>query len=205
MGVYKDKARDTWYFRIRKRDIYGNVKEITRRGFNGKGEAKDAEARELLKPLEEKFDMSLNELWDKYIAYKTSRVKEATIITIKDRYNRHIKTEIGNLKIKSISVNKYMDFQNMLLKKDLSINYINNIHGDISSALKFGQKFINIDKNVANLVGPLADNSTKKEKTVWSVNDFKKFMDYSLKTLYNMHEYTLIKSIVMILSEYVLG
>ncbi len=65
MSLYYDKKRKTWYFRIRKKDIYGNVKEITRRGFSKQGEAKDAEARELLKPLEEKFDMTFSELWDK--------------------------------------------------------------------------------------------------------------------------------------------
>jgi integrase len=204
MSVYQDKKRNTWYFRIRKKNIHGELKEITRRGFKTRREALSEEARELLKPLENKSEMSLNELWGKYIEYKKGKVREATIYTMQNRYKTHIKDILGNKKVNSISLNEYMDFQKHLIKKGLKIGYVNNIHTEISTCLKFGQKFFEVHRNIANLVGQIADNEVKESKNIWTPKDYEKFMRYCIENL-NPNDYLLRKVIVMIMSEYILG
>jgi integrase len=202
MSVYQDKKRGTWYFQIRKKNVFGDTKQITRRGFKTKSEAKSEEARELLKPLENKSEMSLNELWGRYIEYKKGKVREATIYTMENRYKTHIKDILGNKKVNSISLNEYMDFQKYLLKEGLKVGYVNNIHTEISTCLKFGQKFFDVHRNIANLVGQVADNEIKQNKNMWTPKDYEKFIKFCMT---GSNDYMQKKAIVMIMSEYILG
>ena len=41
--IYKDKKRNTWYFRVYVEDKYGNKKQKERSGFKTKNDAKNAE------------------------------------------------------------------------------------------------------------------------------------------------------------------
>ena len=75
MAIYKDKKRNTWFFRVYVNDNKGNRKQKERSGFKTKSEAKIAEINFLNNYNLNANDMTFQELYDIYIQHKEQNLK----------------------------------------------------------------------------------------------------------------------------------
>ncbi len=156
-GVYLDKD-GTYYIQPRVKDIYGNVKRPTIRGFKTQKEAFEAKEEKM-----RKLEISSN----KYITYKDAflenlkykldkgKIGESTYNTVLRRNELHILPKIGNINIFDITVQLYRDLQLELKNEGLNIRTINGLHSDVVSTLKYSTLFHNLEYNVAIMVGPV--------------------------------------------------
>ena len=156
-GVYLDKD-GTYYIQPRIKDIYGNIKRPTIRGFKTQKAAFEAKEEKM-----RKLEISSN----KFITYKNAflenlkykldkgKIGESTYNTVLRRNELHILPKIGNTNIFDITVQVYRDLQLELKKEGLNIRTINGLHSDVVSTLKYSTLFHNLEYNVAIMVGPV--------------------------------------------------
>ena len=67
--IYKDKKRNTWYFRVYVEDKYGNKKQKERSGFKTKNDAKNAEIQFVKDANSNSNELLFQELYDIYIGW----------------------------------------------------------------------------------------------------------------------------------------
>ena len=174
-GVYLDKD-GTYYIQPRVKDIYGNVKRPTIRGFKTQKEAFEAKEEKM-----RKLEISSN----KYITYKDAflenlkykldkgKIGESTYNTVLRRNELHVLPKIGNINIFDITVQVYRDLQLELKNEGLNIRTINGLHSDVLSTLKYSTLFHNLEYNVAMMVGPLYTDRDNINGFI-SIEDMKK-------------------------------
>ena len=83
------KSGIKYAFTLRYKDIYGNSKQYTSKGYDTKKEAELEEAKYRIKINEKKINVSnltFNQIFLEYIEYKTTQIKLQTINKIKDLY-----------------------------------------------------------------------------------------------------------------------
>ena len=91
MALYKDKLRNTWYFRVYIEDNTGNKKQKCRSGFKTKGEAKIAEQIFLNSYQENNSsDISFQELYDVFIKHKKQTLKPKSYVSYENMFSNHI-------------------------------------------------------------------------------------------------------------------
>lgn len=184
MSIYKDKTRNTWYFQIRKKDIYGEWKRITKRGFKTQSEAKLEQSREMLKEVKIDTSLTFYELYNKYISFNSNRLKERNLNIIENRVNNHIMPYFKNKKINQITTNDIIKWQELLNK--YSLGYRQSLHITFSAIINFGMKHYNINKNPLSLVGNFKDNGElKKEMNFFTKEEFDNFIKEEDNIVYN--------------------
>lgn len=174
-GVYLDKD-GTYYIQPRVKDIYGNVKRPTIRGFKTQKEAFEAK-EEKMKKLEVSNDkrITYKDVFLENLKFKLNKGKigESTYNTVLRRNELHILPKIGNINIFDITVQVYRDLQLELKKEGLNIRTINGLHSDTVSTLKYGTLFYKLEYNVAMMVGPVYTDRDNINGFI-SIEDMKK-------------------------------
>jgi hypothetical protein len=102
MPVYKDNKRNTWYCKIRYTDWQGNRRETTKRGFATKREAKEFE-EEYRRKMSGTSDMTLESLYQLYIADKRQTVKESSVDTISSTLQTHVLPHLGKMNLNDLT------------------------------------------------------------------------------------------------------
>lgn len=185
MSIYKDKKRNTWYFRIRKKDIHGNIKEITRRGFKTQSEAKLEQSREMLKETNPDDSLTFFELYNNYINFNKTRLKERNINIIENRVNNHVMPYFKNKKVNYITTNDIIKWQELLSKK-YTLGYKQSLHMTFSAIINYGIKYHNLKNNPLALVGNFkSTGELKKEMMFFTKEEFDDFIQYENNIVYN--------------------
>lgn len=175
MPVYKDKKRNTWYFRTKYKDVYGNYKECKRRGFATKKEAKEAENLFVTSQKETNLQMTLDELYNEYILYSKDRLKQSTINLTEFIYNKYIKPAFGNKKIKDITTKDILRLQNDIKNSNHKVTYINGITSELAKIFSYADKFYDTNYNPVKKVGKIKKQDTDIETfNVWNLDEFNK-------------------------------
>jgi integrase len=192
MSVYQDKKRNTWYFRIRKKNIHGDTKEITRRGFATKSEAKSEEAKELLREVEPTRFIKLDLLYKSYYNYSKSRLKERTLNIINNRVNTHILPHFKDKLIDKITTNDILKWQELLNSKNYSYEYKSVLYTTFSTIINHAIKYHSLQKNVLKIVGNFKNHSDiKKEMQFFTKEEFDEFIQYENDIVYKTFFITL--------------
>lgn len=178
MPVMKDPKTNTWYIRTYIKDENGKSKQITRRNKEWTGRAGHDLALQKERRLrngtddelvlkkenkEEELEQSILTYEDVFLENLTYKLKKhrisiSTYKTILRRNQLHILPEIGNIDIHELTIQKYVKLQNKLRKNGNSLRYINSMHCDVFSTLKYAMIFHKLDCNVAQMVGPLFED-----------------------------------------------
>jgi hypothetical protein len=182
MPAYKDKQRKTWYYQINYTDINGKHRALKKRGFKTKGAAQDAE---YLKRLE--MDRSpgtsittFKELYHRYFEFSKSRIKYSSYYSKKNLGDIHILPFFeGYNDTNSITTKVIIQWQNDMLKKNLSHAYLSKIYSNLSSIIKHGVKYYGVKENPCPLVGDFKrPDEIKEELNYWTYPEFKQFISY---------------------------
>lgn len=102
MPVYKMKDREGWEVRVYDRDLKGKKKEVRKRCFTSKKEAKQWEA-EYVAIRRGSMDMSFKDFVEKiYIPEIGPRIRISTMQTKTNIINKHILPYFGHMKMSEI-------------------------------------------------------------------------------------------------------
>ncbi|WP_144517275.1 tyrosine-type recombinase/integrase [Bacillus thuringiensis] len=173
MVVYKDKERGTYFFVVRVRQFDGTQKQVKRRGFKTKKEAREAEAKMLVEK-ETNSSLTFAQVADSYFDWYCQRRKQSSINVIKNIIYNHLLNEFGKTKIDQITAKNIMNYQNKIIN-DYSAEFLKKIHTIISAIFNFGIKFHGISNNPAKIAGNFEKESNKR-MNFWEFNEFKQFI-----------------------------
>lgn len=189
MPVYKDKKNGTYYFRVYYKDEFGNTKQTSRRGFKTKQEARDAlrlfepiREYELKKAAEEEKKKSIilfEDLIEDFFFEESKRIKITSLDANKRYFNLHIKPFFEGKDIKAIDSKNIKDWQNMMLKKNFSNKYVNQIYGILKTYFRYLENFYNLQSNPCNKVQPLREKidviSEQEQDSKWNVVEIEEY------------------------------
>lgn len=176
MPIYKDKKRNTWYFRAYIKDIYGTKKQVCRSGFATKSEAKLAENSYISNMSKNYCDFLFIDLYEEYLRYKMQIIKPQSIVTIKNRFEKHILPFFKDYKLKDINHNTYIKWKEQIINQNYSYKYNSNLHGCMVSILNYAIDFYGLDKNIASKVGNFTKDTDIKEYNFWTYEEFYNFI-----------------------------
>lgn len=176
MAIYKDKKRNTWYFRIYIENEKGEKKQKCRSGFKTKNEAKEYELKFLAECKKTFEDMTFLELYDIYIKHKSQNLKPQSLRAIKSRFNNHILPYFKDYKLSKISNKVYINWKEEILKKQFSYKYNSGLHTCMVSILNYAIDFYDLDKNIASKVGNFSKNGYLKKIDFWTYDEFNNFI-----------------------------
>lgn len=188
MAIYKDKDRDTYYFIVRVKGRDGKTKQIKRRGFESRAEAKKAEADVILNydEIEEENPM-FEYVADQYLNWYKRRRKASSYTKIESIVRVNLKPTFGKKKINDIRNRDIRRFQDDLIDDDKSANHIKKVHQTLSAVFNFAIKEEYAKNNPAREVGNV-ELEESQHINFWTLEEFKEFIsvvdDYLYKTLF---------------------
>lgn len=108
-------------------------------------------------------NMTLNDMFDKYIDMKTN-LKESTKINYIYLYNLHVKNNIGQRKIKSLKYSDIKTFYNDLVDHGLNVSSVSLIHGILHPTFSLAVKDGIINSNPSDdIIGEMKKSCPKRE------------------------------------------
>ncbi|MBW3492744.1 site-specific integrase [Bacillus sp. FDAARGOS_1420] len=173
MVVYKDKERGTYFFVVRVRQFDGTQKQVKRRGFKTKKEAREAEAKMLVEK-ETNSNLTFAQVADSYFDWYCQRRKPSSINVIKNIIYNHLLGEFGKMKIDQITAKHVMHYQNKIIHT-YSADSLKKIHTVLSSIFNFSTKFHGLTRNPARIAGNFELESNKR-MNFWEFNEFQCFI-----------------------------
>ncbi|MGE6618129.1 tyrosine-type recombinase/integrase [Bacillus mycoides] len=174
MVIYKDKERGTYFFVVRVRQFDGTQKQVKRRGFKTKKEAREAEAKMLVEK-ETNSSLTFAQVADSYFDWYCQRRKQSSIDTIKNVIYNHLIPEFEKIKADSITAKHIMLYQNKIIST-YSAKHLKKIHTVLSSIFNFAIKFYGLTSNPARIVGNFEKESNKR-LNFWEFDEFKRFIE----------------------------
>ena len=191
MSVTKDKRTNLWKFRTYITDSLGNRKQHQRSGFKTKKEALKAE-QDFIKEHTNSCDMTFGELWNIYEKHIKLKLKYNSYRTIKNRIETHALQYFKDYKLSKIDSRIYTNWQAELEDAGYSYKYKSSLHGAIRTMLNYGIKFYGLKNNIASSVGNFSKrNEIPKEHTIWTHEEFKKFINAVDNDMYKLFFETL--------------
>ncbi|AOM13841.1 tyrosine-type recombinase/integrase [Bacillus thuringiensis] len=173
MVVYKDKERGTYFFVVRVRQFDGTQKQVKRRGFKTKKEAREAEAKMLVEK-ETNSSLTFAQVADSYFDWYCQRRKQSSIATIQNVIYNHLIPEFGKIKVDRITAKHIMNYQNSIIR-EYSADTLKKIHTVLSSVFNFAIKFHGLTHNPARIAGNFEKESNKR-MDFWEFEEFKQFI-----------------------------
>ncbi|PEQ09935.1 tyrosine-type recombinase/integrase [Bacillus toyonensis] len=173
MVVYKDKERGTYFFVVRVRQFDGTQKQVKRRGFKTKKEAREAEAKMLVEK-ETNSSLTFSQVADSYFDWYCQRRKPTSINIIKNVIYNHLQKEFNKIKIDQITAKHIMIYQNKIINS-YSADHLKKIHTVLSSIFNFAIKFHGLTNNPARIAGNFEKESNKR-MNFWEFKEFKQFI-----------------------------
>lgn len=179
MPVHKDKERNTWFYEFKK-VINGNQVRKKGRGFRTKNEAIAAEY-ECLKSLDVNIlcnDMTLDQLFEIYINYLTTKNKITTIKYKSFNYKNHISPCFGNTMLIKLTPSSIDEWRLNLASKNMSEDFTNEVISLFHSIIDYGikKKYIN-NVSLLDSFEKVKIEKIANERAVWNIDQVKRFLD----------------------------
>ena len=181
MAVIKNKKTGMWEVRTYYKDLTGERKQKTKRGFAKKSEALEWERNFKLKE-NQSISMSFKSFVDIYLTDLESRIKRNTFLTKKHIIETKILPYFGKRKLDDIRTSDVIQWQNeiMKLKKDngelFSPTYLKTIHNQLSAILNHAVNMYGLKDNVARKAGTMGKEENK-EMEFWTQEEFQAFLE----------------------------
>ena len=162
MPIYKmDGKKDgkqQYRVRINYIDNQGVAKQIDRVAY-GNAEAKllEINLKKELKNQGTSSSMTVNELFDEYIAYKKHEVRETTLDKTVRILRGHVLNTIGEVKLDKLTISRLQKWKNTISETDLAIKTKKNIFGVFRAMQNYAVKVEYTNKNLLSNVGNFKD------------------------------------------------
>lgn len=180
MAIYKGtptKDGRIYLFRIKYKDIFGNVVDYKSQKYKTKKEASDAEAEYRIKINKHEINRSnptLDEIFNEWFLEHSQIVKIQTANKIKERY-KHL-NKIKNIRINDFNLDNYKIFINDLRNKNMSVDHSNKILAVLKQIIKYSKKYYNTsDKMLDYIENFKSVNKQVKEMDFFTYNEYLKF------------------------------
>ena len=181
MAVIKNKKTGMWEVRTYYKDMTGERKQKTKRGFAKKSEALEWERNFKLKE-NQSISMSFQSFVDIYLMDLEPRIKRNTFLTKKHIIETKILPYFGKRKLDDIRTSDVIQWQNeiMKLKKDngelFSQTYLKTIYNQLSAILNYAVNMYGLKDNVARKAGTMGKEENKGME-FWTQEEFQKFLE----------------------------
>ena len=188
MPTYKDEKRGTWFCKIRYTDWQGNRRETTKRGFATKREAKEYE-EEYRRKMSGTSDMTLESLYQLYIADSKQTIKESSVDTIMNTLRTHVLPVLGKMNLTDITPAVIRKWQNDLAHKNahyknrpLSPTTIKCINKKLGTMLNFAVRYYGLKQNPLQVTGQTGKYDRRVD--FWSKEEFEQFLSCVTEPIY---------------------
>ena len=185
MPCYKDVKRNTWYYDFRK--VVDGVKYRHKKsGFKTKQEAMIAELKaleDIKTPLTEVYKKyTWNDIAAKYLQYRKTKIKITTLESEGLMYKNHISPFFGDFRAFNTKADKIFEWKENLVKNGFGEMFTNKVIALFKNIIKFAlNKDIISDKKLLDELEPVKLNKVVPERTVWTLDQVKQFLDSFLK------------------------
>ncbi len=171
------KSGIKYSFTLRYKDIYGNTKQYTSKGYNTKKEAELEEAKFRIKIQEKKISLNnitFNDVYQEYIDYKSKLVKLQTLNKIKE-LSRYLQP-IMNIKVNDLDIATYNKYNLYVDKEGYSVNHKNKILNLLKNLIEYSHKYYNTSDTILTFIENYKEvNPFKKEMQFFTYEEFLKF------------------------------
>lgn len=172
MPSYKDKDAGTWYCKFYYIDYEGKRRQKWKGGFLLKRDA-DAFEAEFLSSAAFAPNMPFSAFLDLYRNDVDSRLRASTIQAREFKIKNLIIPHFGDKGVGEISALDVRRWQNELIERDLSQNYIRVTHGVLSAVFNHAIKFYGLRTNPCTLAGlPVKPNEQAKQMRFWTFEEY---------------------------------
>ena len=180
MSIKKRKTKTgvKYSFTLRYKDIFGNSKQYTSKGYETLKEAKQEEAKFRVKVEENQITSSNITFKQAFIEYNEYKKKFIKIQSIKKIENQErIFKPIEDIKINNFNMQNYKQLQLYLDQKEYSVEYKNKLLGLLKSVIRYSNKFYNTSDNMLNFIESYKKvNVIKEEMQFFTYEEFQKFI-----------------------------
>lgn len=174
MSVYKDKQRGTFYFITRV-----NGKQIKRRGFKTKKDAKTAEAQVLIDAEKNEFqdeNPTFEQVATEYKDWYSKRRKNMSFDKMQGIVDNYLIPQFGRKRINAIKNRDVIKFHDELIDQN-SIATNETIHVFLSAVFNFAIRNEYTTRNPARAVGNF-EGKADKHMNYWILDEFKMFISH---------------------------
>lgn len=200
MAVYKDKKSGKWYFRVYVDDpITGNRIQKTRKGFELKREALDAESILVAQYQNQEAvidDIPVIDLIEEFLAFQKRKLKTTTLIGYEYQINKHIRPMFKNVKLRNVNKDLLEKWYSYLSELNYSHNYKNKLLLRLKSIFDYAADQYNYRLRYINTLAPFKKQhgDIERQVTIYNEKDFSSFInqakDLLEKTLFMTFYYT---------------
>lgn len=175
-------------------DKNGKKKRLTKCAV-GLTEAKDIEDELKLKAEESgnAGTMTLQQLYDEYIAVKEHEVRTSTLVKCKSVLNNHVlNTDLKDKRIDKLNKRVLQKWRNDLAKKELSIVMKNNVIRDFNTLLNYAVKMDYLKKNPLAELGKFKDayfTTAQDKMQYYTPEQFRRYIQAAIDTRVTLTDY----------------
>lgn len=189
----KVNDKKQYYIRTYITDENGKRKQITKHNKNWLGRDGQLEASQEENRLKKQINcnlmlkkITLNEVYENYVDYCSTRLKKSSLKDIKSNYRLYIKNFLGNKIVNELNNKDILNWHQWIFTKNFSIKFCRNIHVTLVSILNYACKYYELDKNVASIVGnfEIPKGTDKKNINFLTVNEFNEFIKNEKNEIY---------------------
>lgn len=173
MAVFKNN-RGTWTAKFYYTDWTGEKKQKKKEGFKTKREGQEFE-KDFINKYENSPNITFENLIKNYIEDSKTRLKPSTMQTKINVINKHILPYFKNLKLTDIDTLKTRNWQNTIIKYNLSETYKRTINNYLSAVMTYAVKYYGMNYNPIKKCGSIGSSKTEKMK-FWTIQEFNKFI-----------------------------
>ena len=181
MAILENKKSKIWEVRCYYKDIQGNLKQKTKRGFRNKTEARNWE-RDFKLQTDLGLEMPFEKFVEIYMNDLKPRIKFNTWLTKKHIIETKIVPYFKNKVLNKIKPADVIKWQNVMMNfkdehgKGYSQTYLKTIHNQLSAILNHAVNLYDLPNNPARKVGHMGEKNAK-EMNFWTKEEYLKFID----------------------------
>jgi integrase len=172
--AFKESATGKWTAQWYETDVYGNRKQVKKRGFATKREAKQYEVERNLKQ-SGSVEMKLKVFVETYFQDKENELKDRSKRNKRYMINNYIIPYFGDTRMSDITPAQIIAWQNEIYSKGLSESYMRMIQNQLTALFTHASKVYDLGNNPCKKVRRMGKDS-KRSLTFWTVDEYKTFI-----------------------------
>lgn len=181
MAIYKTKTptKDgrSYFFRIKYKDILGEIHDYNSQKFKTKKEAENEEAIYRIKVANQETHTSsatFKQIFSEYLVYKSKYIKKQSVGKIENQL-KHFDCIKGK-KVNDFNLQNYKQLVNKLENEKLAISYKNKLLTLFKSIINYSNKYYNTSTSILKFVELFKQTEIKKEMDFYTYDEFKQFI-----------------------------
>lgn len=180
MAIYESKPTKDgrkYYFRVKYKDLLGNVKDYSSKKFKLKKEAEHEERLfkiNIEKQSTSSISITFSDIYDEYMLKHSKEIKPQSVIKINNQFKQL--SIIHNIKINDFNLSKYNLVRRDIESKNFSVAYANKLLGLIKRLLIYSNKYHNTNDRILKFFENFKSvNEFKKEMLFFTYEEYKAF------------------------------